>query len=106
MSEPAAAHSHSVLRPLERRVRHLSAAGVDHAEIGQRFRRRPDTIDRIMAWTELPRDRSPVQGDVLRALERRVLRWREDGADFDEIAPKFRRSPGFIQQVERLALLK
>ena len=47
-----------------------------------------------------------MHGDRLRAVERRVLRWREDGADVDDIAQKFRRSPRYIRQVERLARLK
>jgi hypothetical protein len=41
----------------------------------------------------------------LRPLERRVLRWREDGASFDEIAARFRRSPEFIERVVDMARL-
>jgi DNA-binding CsgD family transcriptional regulator len=42
----------------------------------------------------------------LRPLERRVLRWRAQGADHDELAPRFRRSPEFLARVEEYAHYK
>jgi DNA-binding CsgD family transcriptional regulator len=96
------------LRPLERRVVRLVEQGVDTVDIGRRFRRSPEMIQRIGEWARLPRPdggRIP-RGDILSPLERRVLRWRAQGADYTEIGPRFRRSPGFVQQVERLARYK
>jgi len=42
----------------------------------------------------------------LRPLERRVLKWREDGASPSDIAVRFRRHPRSIEQIERLARYK
>lgn len=82
--------------------------GVDVAEVARRFRRSPDMIRRLTVLADLPR---PMAGrirsvDGLRPLERRVLRWREVGADYAEIGRRFRRSPGFMQRVEGLAQYK
>ena len=44
--------------------------------------------------------------DALRPLERRLLRWREQGVGHDELSPRFRRSPGFLARVEELAHYK
>jgi len=42
--------------------------------------------------------------ELLRPLERRVLRWRDDAAaDYAEIGARFRRSPGHMQRIETLA---
>ncbi|MFN2506921.1 MAG: hypothetical protein ABR540_22360, partial [Acidimicrobiales bacterium] len=56
--------------------------------------------------TEHPRGHPHLQGDVLRPLERRVLRWRALGADYEQISPRFRRTPEFLRQVESLAHYK
>ncbi len=85
----------------------LRAEGRDTVEIGRMFRRSPEHIDRIIAFTGLPgRSGLPDDDATLRPLERCVLRWRRQGAGHEEIAAKFRRSPRHIRQVEGLALFK
>ncbi len=95
-----------MLRPVERRVRHLAEEGVDDAEIGRRFHRSPEWVARVRALIEVPRNGSRLQGDVLRPLERRVLRWRASGAEYEQMSERFRRSPDFLRQVESLAHYK
>ena len=96
------------LRPLERRILRLEAAGVDEAEIARRFHRSEGFVHRVRELAELPtRDgRRVPDGNRLRPLERRVLRWRDLGADHDEIATRFRRLPRSIAQIEQLARYK
>src|SRR5947208_7683413 len=98
----------SGLRPLERRILRLAADGVPEDEIARRFRRSPAFIRRVIDLTEVPRSGTAAAGatQTLRPLERRVLRWLEQGAEPDEIAPRFNRSPGFISRVEDLANFK
>ena len=96
-------HDHR-LRPLERRVLHMTDQGLDDAEIGRRFRRSPDWVARVRALSEIPRPNGhQLRGDVLRPLERRVLRWRASGADYEDVSARFRRTPDFIRRVEALA---
>ncbi|MDQ4068593.1 MAG: hypothetical protein M3203_03830 [Actinomycetota bacterium] len=95
------------LRPVERRVLRLSDDGLDDAEIGRRFRHSPEWVARVRALSAIPRpDGHHLRGDVLTPLERRVLRWRAAGAGYDELSPRFRRSPDFIRRVEQLALYR
>lgn len=94
------------LRPIERRVLRLASDGVDDDEIGRRFRRSPEWAGRVRALAAMPRGSRHLQGDVLRPLERRVLRWRANGADLETVAPRFRRTPDFLRQVESLAHYK
>lgn len=94
------------LRPIERRILHLVDEGVDDAEIGRRFRRSPEWVARVRELAQYPRTGQHIQGDVLRPLERRVLRWRAAGAEYEQISPRFRRSAAFLQQVEALAHYK
>lgn len=96
----------SSLRPVERRVLRLAADGVDDDEIGRRFKRSPEWAGRVRTLAEMPRGSRHLQGDVLRPLERRVLRWRAAGADHDALSPRFRRTPDFLRQVESLAHYK
>ena len=97
--------SHSPnLRPVERRVLRLLESGLDGEEIGRRFNRSPEWVARVRTLAALhPSDSVPARGDVLRPLERRVLRWRASGAGYDDLSPRFRRSPDFIRRVEELA---
>ena len=96
------------LRPLERRVVQLVEDGVASAEIGRRFRRSPEMIDRIIGMAALPgrASRPASHREELRPLERRVLRWRNDGADYDEIGARFGKSAAHVERVERLARYK
>ena len=100
--------SSHALRPIERRVVQLVEEGVGSAEIARRFRRTPEMIDRIIGMAALPgRASRPVaRAEGLRPLERRVLRWRNDGADYNEIGARFRRSAAHVERVERLARYK
>jgi DNA-binding CsgD family transcriptional regulator len=96
-----------LLRPVERRVVHLLEQGLDETEIAARFRRSPDWVLRVASLARMPRSQPlPLRQEVLRPLERRVLRWRSDGAVYADIAPRFRRSPAFVQRVEDLARYK
>ena len=62
----------------------------------------------MIDWTRLPRAEAGrrLQGDILRPIERRVLRWRDRGADFSDLLVRFRRGPEFLRQVEALAHYK
>jgi hypothetical protein len=85
----------------------LVEEGVDENEIGRRFKRGPRFVHQVIELAGIDRQadgRSHTQ--TLRPLERRVLQWREQGAGFDELAPRFRRSPEFLQRVEALATYK
>ena len=95
------------LRPIERRMLKLADQGATDVEIAWRFRRTPRNVRQVMALTQLRRDDGPVAPvQALRPIERRVLRWRDDGADFADLAARFRRGPGFLQQVEQMARYK
>jgi DNA-binding CsgD family transcriptional regulator len=96
------------LRPLERRVVQLVEDGVGTTEIARRFRRSPEMIDRIIHMAALPGRKTGLvsRTEVLRPLERRVLRWRDVGADYGEIGERFRRSAAHVERVERLARYK
>ena len=96
------------LRPLERRVLQLAGDGHDDADIARRFRRSPEHMRRVLDLARTPRPASAARSttDFLRPLERRLLKWREQGADHAEIGAMFRRGPDFIRQVETLAQYK
>lgn len=97
------------LRPFERTVLRLADAGMSTAEIAWRFRRSPGHIDRVLDLSRIPRQPSPATpgGDgVLRPVERRVLRARENGLDRAEIAARMRRTPGHVARVEQYAAFK
>ena len=97
---------HQTLRPLERCVLRLVDDGVDDAEIGRRFRRRPEFVRRVIAYTQIPRTGVAPDGEQLRPLERRILKWRADGADQAEIGRRFRRSAEHVERIEQLTEYK
>ena len=97
---------HGSLRPVERRVLRLVADGVEHDDIARRFRRRPEFVDRVIAYTQMPRSSVPPAGHTLRPVERRILKWRASGAEHADIGRRFHRSAGHIQRIEQLAAHK
>jgi len=90
------------LRPLERRVLAMRDAGTPLDDIAAAFKRSRTHIERVISWSAIPRS-GPAPRLKARALERRVLALRSAGLGYDEIAPRFRASPEFIQRVEGLA---
>lgn len=76
--------------------------GMSIEEIGQRVRHSPEHVERIIAWTELPRSRPPT-GAATRAIHNRVLTMRADGESHQDIGNRFGRSARYIRQVEGLA---
>jgi hypothetical protein len=98
--------SDSGLRPIERRVRHLTEAGMDDVEIAWRFRRSPRYVRQVRELSAHPRRGAVTDGQRLRPIERRVLSWRDRGAAFEDMAPRFRRGVDYLRQVEHLANYK
>lgn len=90
------------LRPLERRVVAMSAAGLDHSEIAAKINRSASHVERVLGWAEIPRNQPPP-GKATMARERRVLDLRSAGESHDEIASRFKRSARSIRQIEGLA---
>ena len=93
-------------RPIERRVLRLTADGIALMEIARRFNRSPPHIQRVIGWAGLPGRGTRADVQTLRPLERRILRWREQDASYADIAPRFRRSPNFVERVEGMARYK
>ncbi len=93
------------LRPLERRVSRLAAAGVVPAEIGRRFNRSQESIEQVLVLAGLP-DRDAPERHGLLPLERRLLSGRAAGLSDEELADRFRRGPGHIDRVIELAEYK
>jgi DNA-binding CsgD family transcriptional regulator len=95
------------LRPLERRILRQVAAGDDVGEIGRRFRRSPEFVQRVIGFTDIERGASaPADTEILRPVERRVLRLRADGVGYDDLGARFRRSPAHVERIEQLAHVK
>jgi DNA-binding CsgD family transcriptional regulator len=91
---------------MERRMVHLSEQGLGEEEIARRFRKTPGFVQRVLALARVPRKGTGPDDALLRPVERRVLKWREDGASASDIAARFRRQPRSIEQIERLARYK
>jgi hypothetical protein len=98
------------LRPVERRVLRWAEVGLDDAEIARRFGRGERWAAQVRFLADLDRPAAPVSSagpsERLRPIERRVLRWREQGAGHDELSGRFRRSPEFLARVEEYANYK
>lgn len=77
----------------------LAAEGVVPAEIGRRFNRSEEFVERVLEFSSLPGRGASPKPQGLRPLERRLLRWREQGATPAELADRFRRGPGYIERV-------
>jgi len=92
--------------PMERRMVRLADQGLGEEEIARRFRKSPGFVQRVLALARVPRHGDGPSSSPLRPVERRVLKWRENGASPSEIAPLFRRQPRSIEQIERLARYK
>jgi hypothetical protein len=64
----------------------------------------PNNVRQVIAFSQFPRSGGlrPSPDGGLRPIERRVLRrWRDGGADFADLAARFRRRTGFLEQVEQ-----
>ncbi|MEZ5176425.1 MAG: hypothetical protein R2823_09510 [Acidimicrobiia bacterium] len=90
------------LRPIERRVLAMRRDGIATPEIATRFRRSPDYVRRLVAWTEFDRTPTPEQSGPS-PIARRVAALRAEGETYEQIGRRFKRSPRFIRQVEGLA---
>lgn len=93
------------LRPIERRVLDMHSDGVVVDEIAARINKSPEFVERLIVWTEIPRNGDAADRD-LRPVERRVLDLRADGESHAEIAIKFKKTERYIRQVEGLAHFK
>jgi len=101
---------------LERRVIALREAGLDEAAIAVKFRRSPRFIRQVLSIGELRKNleegRSGVEradnspADKMSPRQRVVVKWRERGASYAEIASRLRRSPLYVRRIERLARLR
>ena len=94
-----------LLRPIERLVLRRLVTDPDGTLLAAQLHRSPAHVRRIAALARLPRDPSP-EGDVLRPLERRVLRSRAQGTSYSELATRLRRSPAHVERIEGFARAK
>ena len=81
----------------------LRDEGVAVEEIARRFKKGPDHVERVLQWTQIPRDRAPQRSGGLSPIERRVLALRAENESYDEIGRRFKRSADHIRRVERYA---
>lgn len=90
------------LRPIERRVLDMQREGVGLDDIATRINKSPEFVERLITWTEIPRNGNSTDRD-LSPMQRRVLDLRAQGESREEIASKFKRGEDYIRQVEGLA---
>ena len=80
------------------------------AEIGRRFVRSERWVALVRFLAELDRTDRPAPppnpDTQLRPIERRLLRWRADGANHQELSDKFRRSADLLARIEDYANYK
>lgn len=93
------------LRPIERRVLEMQREGVGVEEIAARIKRSPEFVERMISWTEIPRNGKTTDRD-LTPIQQRVLDLRATGETREEIASKFNKREAYIRQVEGLAHFK
>jgi hypothetical protein len=80
----------------------MADAGLTPAETGRRFRRSGRYVEQVLRLARVPREserRANQVGASLRPVERRLLRWRDQGVTADEVAAMFKRSPEHIERV-------
>ena len=105
------------LRPVERRVLRWAESGLTDSEIGLLFGKGEQWVEQVRTLAALDRPVSGVSGgsgvfggsdrdDLLRPLERRLLRWRKQGFDYADLSFRFRRSPEFLARVAGYAQYK
>lgn len=93
------------LRPIERRVLDMQDEGVVVDEIAARINRSPEFVERIINWTEIPRN-GTTRDRHLTPRQQRVLDLRAEGESHAEIAERFKKGEAYIRQVEGLAHFK
>ena len=80
----------------------MAEAGLTPAETGRRFHRSERYVEQVLRLAQVPRasdDQSNPVGAPLRPLERRLVRWRDEGVDAGEVAAMFGRTPEHIERV-------
>jgi len=77
----------------------LAEEGLGEEEIARRFRRSPGFVQRVLELARVPRHGDGRRPGALRPVERRVLKWRDDGESTSDIAARFRRQPRSIEQI-------
>jgi len=93
------------LRPIERRVLDMQRDGLGVAEIASRIKRSPAFVERMISWTEIPRN-GITTNRHLTPIQQRVLDLRATGETREEIASRFKKGEAYIRQVEGLAHFK
>lgn len=115
-----AAPNESSLSPVERRILAMATRGLEHTEIAVKFRRSPRYVRQVLeiaklressAFLSASRGEAPraprwgsVGGRALTPRQRVVVKWRDRGASYAEIASRLRRSPSYVKRIESLAL--